>query len=191
MTPDLSSVWAAYKAGDAAQAIVRAEALAAMFPRHGGVWHALACAHERAGDLLAADRAFARAARAKEEPVGLPWRVTWASFRAAVANAAQSLPPRLQTALGEVTLVLEDYAEPEDLAGFDDHELLGLFTGPVRAERDEAPEISPVIHLYRRAHEHACGSRAEFIDEVRTSLFHEFGHYLGYGEEGLEALGLE
>ena len=191
MTPDLKNVWAAFRAGDAALAVTRAEALAVMFPRHGEVWHALACARERAGDLRGADSAFMRAARAPEEPIGLPWRVPWSSFRATVAGAAQDLPERLRAALGEVTLVLEDYVDPADIGDLEDSELLGLFTGPVRAERDQYPEISPSIHLYRRAHEHACGSRKEFIDEVRRTLFHEFGHYLGYGEEGLAALGLD
>ena len=191
MTPDLTNIWAAFRAGDAALAVTRAEALVAMFPRHGEVWHALACARERAGDLRGADNAFLKASRAAEEPVGLPWRVPWASFRAAVAGAAQELPERLRLALGEVTLVLEDYVDPQDAGDLEDAELLGLFTGPIRAERDQFPEVSPAIHLYRRAHEHATGSRNEFIQEVRRTLYHEFGHYLGYGEEGLTSLGLD
>lgn len=122
--------------------------------------------------------------------MGLPWRVPWRTFAAAVEAAGKSLPECLQPALAEVTLVLADYPDPQDLEDFTDPELLGLFTGPTRAERDAYPEVSPAIHLFRRAHEHACGSRQEFLDEVRTTLIHEFGHYLGYGEDVLEALGL-
>ena len=102
------------------------------------------------------------------------------------------LPVKLRNALEEVTLVLADYAEPALLEGHDEPELLGLFDGVERAAQNESetPVVSPHIYVFRRAHEHATASRSEFDSEVRQTLWHELGHYLGYDEDGLMQLGL-
>ena len=121
--------------------------------------------------------------------MGVPYRVSWRTFQSIVASAIEALPAKLKDSLADVTLVLADYADPELLVEFSDSELLGLFTGPVRSERDQQPEISPVIHVFRRAHEHACASAKEFRHEVKQTLWHEFGHYLGFGEGELESMG--
>ena len=47
------------------------------------------------------------------------------------------------------------------------------------------------IHIFRRNIEHFVGERQEMVDELRVTLLHEVGHYLGMDEEELEALGLE
>jgi predicted Zn-dependent protease with MMP-like domain len=51
--------------------------------------------------------------------------------------------------------------------------------------------VSPRIHVWRRSHEHSCGSTQQLDDEIRQTLHHELGHYLGYDEDGLEKLGLD
>ena len=188
---DLNQVWRLYRTGDVDRGVIAAQRLVDASPQHGPSWHALACCAERAGDFMRADRAFARASRASDEPCELPWRCPWRRFAQVVEGAVADLPPRLRAAAKEVTLVLADYAEPELLEDQPDSELLGLFTGPVRADRNQAGEISPRLFVFRRAHEHTCGTRKEFTEEVRTTLLHEFGHYLGYDEDDLERLGLE
>jgi predicted Zn-dependent protease with MMP-like domain len=77
------------------------------------------------------------------------------------------------------------------LEGFDEPELLGLFAGSERGALNEAgtPAVSPCIYIFRRAHEHQCASRREFDGEVKQTLFHELGHYLGYDEDQLDELG--
>lgn len=190
----LAAAWAAYRAGETADGLREARAAVALAPRHGEAWYALALHLERRGRTGQADRCFVRAARAAIEPQAPPYRIPFARFRALVDAAAADLPPRLRAGLGEVGLVIADYAEPELLAGMDDIELLGLFTGTPRPERSSAsaePDPTPRIHLFRRAHEHHCGSRAEMAAEVRRTLFHEFGHYLGYDEDDLTAMGLD
>jgi predicted Zn-dependent protease with MMP-like domain len=187
----LDPVWAAYRTNQLDTALTLAKALTQSHPDRGGVWFAYGCVLERRGDHLAADRTFSRAARCKEDPVGRPYRCNWPAFRRIVDQHLSALPAAIRSAIDEVTLVLADYADPELLDDGKEPELLGLFLGPVRAERDQGMEISPRIHVYRRAHEHCCATATEFRQELRTTLLHEFGHYLGYDEEDLERLGME
>ena len=189
----LALIWEAYRSDDAAQGALIGDELTRAFPDYGEAWFWLACCHERLGHLRLADRCFLRANRARTEPQAGPFRTTWRRFQQAVATAAECLPAKLRAALEEVTLVLADYAEPVLLAGNDEPELLGLFDGLERSERGDsgAPQPSPCIYVFRRAHEHTCASRAEFDAEIRQTLWHELGHYLGYDENGLAELGMD
>lgn len=182
--------WRAYRQADAAGAAILAQRAADADPAWGEAWFVLACARERGGDLVAADAAFRRATQAERDPAGPPFRCSWRHFRRLVDEAAAAIPERLRPAFAELTLALEDYASPTVLDGYDEPELLGMFVGTPRGEEAAPGELSPRIHLWRRAHEHACTDAEAFAAEVRTTLFHEFGHYLGYDEEGLEKLGL-
>ena len=186
----IDRAWQAYRRADPEAGVLAARAALALESRSGAVWQVLGACHERAGRLGRADRCFHRAAHAHLDPQAIPYRVTWARFCALVERTAAGLPPTLARAFGEVTLVLADYAELDLLEGFEERELLGVFTGPTRAERSpDQPEITSRVYLFRRAHEHSCSTREEFEAEVSSTLIHEFGHYLGYGEDELEQLG--
>jgi len=188
----VTKAWNAFRLGDAEAGIAAARAGLVVNARHGALWHVLGACHERAGRLGRADRCFHRAAHAHDQPQAMPYRITWSRFCALVERTATSLPAPLAAAFGEVTLVLADYADATLLDDEDERELLGVFTGPTRAERSPAAtdmELTPRVHLFRRAHEHSCSTREEFTAEVRSTVIHEFGHYLGYDEDELENLG--
>jgi predicted Zn-dependent protease with MMP-like domain len=188
----VTKAWDAYRLADPEAGIAAAKAALAQESRHGGAWYVMGACHERAGRFGRADRCFHRAAHVNVEPQAMPYRIAWPRFCALVERSAAALPPALGKALGEVTLVLADYAEPALLEEFEERELLGLFTGPTRAERSptaDGADLPPQVHLFRRAHEHTCSTREELETEVRSTLIHEFGHYLGYGEDELEKLG--
>jgi predicted Zn-dependent protease with MMP-like domain len=192
----VQKVWAEFHRGAVAGGITLGEAAVAVLPNHGEAWYALACCHERAGELLVADRLFGRAARTSHEPRSRPWRVSWRRFCSEVDRAIEGLPPALRQVLTqEVTLILADYADGS-LAErcHTGGELLGYFSGHTRGDRGAGasdPVLNPRIFIYRRAHEHAVISASEFRDEVRRTLVHELGHYVGFDEEDLEGLGLE
>jgi predicted Zn-dependent protease with MMP-like domain len=187
----LAAIWEAYRLDDVPRAVTAGRALVHDHPEHGEGWFWLGCCLERQRDYRAADHAFARAGRAHDEPQPSPFRVSWRHFQHAVESAGDSLPPKLKAALEEVSLVLADYAEPVLLEGFDAPEVMGLFVGPERGDLLEGggPQLSPRIYLFRRAHEHGCTNRREFDAEVQQTLYHELGHYLGYDEDELDALG--
>ncbi len=188
----VEAAWAAYRNGDSASGIAQAEAVVLDQPGHGEGWYILALNLERAGRHGAADRCFQRAARAHTAPQSPPYRVSWRRFVSVVENVASGLPDELRSSLAEVSLVLADYPDPHQWDEDDDEEILGLFEGAPRSERMDAEAsgmLTPRISLFRRAHEHACSSRQDFAAEVRSTLIHELGHYLGYGEEDVERLG--
>jgi len=88
----------------------------------------------------------------------------------------------------EVTLMQHCLRAGEDL----EQDLLGLFEG--RTHVDEASEMIadiPRIRLFLdNLWDYAEHNRETFREEVRITLLHELGHFLGLDEAGVAALGL-
>ncbi|MFM2178045.1 MAG: hypothetical protein RL015_2143 [Verrucomicrobiota bacterium] len=88
----------------------------------------------------------------------------------------------------EVTLMQHCLRAGEDL----EQDLLGLFEG--RTHADEASEMIadiPRIRLFLdNLWDYAEHNRETFREEVRITLLHELGHFLGLDEAGVAALGL-
>ena len=186
--------WDAYHEGNPRLGADLARQAVAEQPRDGRGHYVLACNLERLGHLAEADRSFVRASQAIHEPHPLPYRVSWRHFESAVGRGADALPTELREALEEIHLILADYPAGEQAGQDQSYELLGLFAGPTKAELQEAVgngELSARIYLYRRAHEHIATSAVEFDDELRRTLYHELGHYLGFDEDDMERFGLE
>jgi len=70
---------------------------------------------------------------------------------------------------------------------------LGLFVGPEFAEEgNTALPLPPQIILFlENIWEMTEQNEEHFRDEIRTTLLHELGHYLGLDEDGLIERGLE
>ncbi len=120
-------------------------------------------------------------------------RVTRREFQRSVRRAFGELPLGIQQALENVAVLVEDWPEVDDLEtarpeGQED--VLGLYTGVPLSERDGGdPALPDTITLFQRPLESACTSREELTREIKTTLRHEVGHYLGMSEEELEHLG--
>ena len=68
---------------------------------------------------------------------------------------------------------------------------LGLFTGAEFIDEQHVP-LPPQIILYlENLWEFADRDEATFRDELRTTILHELGHYLGLDEDALTERGLE
>ena len=105
-------------------------------------------------------------------------RISRREFVRLVRRAYLQIPPAIRQTLRNV----------KDSEGM----LLGLYTGVPLAEREGGPEgpgLPDIIVIYRLPILRSCSSRAEAEEEIRKTLWHEVGHYLGMTEEDLHRLG--
>jgi predicted Zn-dependent protease with MMP-like domain len=98
-----------------------------------------------------------------------------------VGEAIHTLPEPLRGAAEEMVIVVEATRQTG---------LYGLFEGAPRGAHD-AEALPPRITIYARALAADFPSRAELTSEVRKTLVHEIGHYLGLDESDLAGRGLE
>jgi predicted Zn-dependent protease with MMP-like domain len=146
------------------------------------------------GDYGRADRLLRDAQRLDAGSFPLPPRLSERELDQAIAAAIRGLPEAFQRALEDVPVIVDPMParglEAERPAGPD---LLGSFAGASLAERShgEGLDLPPSIHLYQRNLERSCADRAELVEQIRVTLYHELGHYLGFDEEGVADLGLE
>jgi predicted Zn-dependent protease with MMP-like domain len=90
--------------------------------------------------------------------------------------------------IGEEVLIIHEWrpVDPTQTG------LLGLFEGPERDEvRSGHAAAPPVIRLFLESLRDEAGHQpAEFRTQVRLTLLHELGHYLGLDEDELAHRGL-
>jgi len=139
---------------------------------------------------------FQRAQALDREHYPVPKRIPDDELDSVVEEALAALPTRIQDAVHDVAIVVEEYPSEELLRDFDppaSPDLLGLFTGvsQVHLEAKESGDMPETVRVFRRNLEHLAGDHEELVDELRVTLLHEIGHSLGMDEEELEALGLE
>jgi predicted Zn-dependent protease with MMP-like domain len=106
---------------------------------------------------------------------------TLAALPEPLSLRARALPVRLERRPNRVQRA--EGIEPDTL---------GLFLGPEFAEQEQAslPLPPQVILFLENLWDLAEASERIFREEVRTTLLHELGHYLGLDEEGLIDRGL-
>ena len=115
-------------------------------------------------------------------------------FEQLVQQAYWQLPDSVRSALGNLDIIVEDTPGPESEGAIDPHDhghtLLGLYVGVPLPERHLADPLLPdCIYLYRLPIMSMCDSHHDVTHEIRTTLLHEIGHYLGLNEHDLHRLG--
>lgn len=96
------------------------------------------------------------------------------------------LPEEIRRALRDVLVMVRVSQNDRE------KDLLGLFSGLVHAdgpplEPDHVPQITLFVDSIL---DYTDGQPEEFLQECRTTLLHEIGHYLGWDEEEVEQRGL-
>ena len=112
------------------------------------------------------------------------------------------LPELAKSTLNEIPLIVEDYPSPairkaEGLRYRD--ELCGYFEGVPKSERSIADgyALPNRISIFREGNlalatdENGQVDVAELLRQIRITVMHEIGHYLGLSEEELAELGYD
>lgn len=148
---------------------------------------------ERLGDIEESQRSFARAASIDPNHYPVPASITEEDFERAAKEAFDNLPRSIREEAERVPMVIEDFPS-EDLIEQEDvsPQILGIFLGVPRTEAgvtDQPRDLDRII-LFKRNLEKACRDEQELVEEIRRTVTHEVGHYLGLDEDDLERLGI-
>ncbi|MDM7917141.1 MAG: metallopeptidase family protein [Candidatus Eisenbacteria bacterium] len=161
------------------------------------VQYGLAQVLEHLGRYAEAEPLYEEAFRSDPESYPLPTRMQRDAFEKVVREAAECLPEELTRHLSEVAIVVQDLPSRDVLVEAGGETItptvLGLFVGRNLREASvfDPPALPPTIFIYQRNLERLCQTREDLINEIRMTLYHELGHYLGLEEDELEARGLE
>jgi predicted Zn-dependent protease with MMP-like domain len=148
---------------------------------------------EAAGEFTAADVLFEEASRLDSENFPKPVRTEKDDFRAILDDVLRGLPKKIRDVVSKIPVTVEAKPTPAmaDQAPHITPEILGLFVGTSIGEKVGAPSGFPdVVLLFQRNLERTGKTRAEVAKEIRITLLHEYGHYLGFEEEDMDRLGL-
>ncbi len=117
--------------------------------------------------------------------------VGYQEFVRLALRAYRQLPPAVTQALENVDVTVEDWPGPDELALVEDGQtLFGLYQGVPLTDREGGDPVLPDrITLYRQPILEACHTREDVVREIRITLWHEVGHYLGLDEADLHRLG--
>ena len=117
--------------------------------------------------------------------------LTRREFVQLVRRAYRQLPPAVVQALHNVDVIVEEWPGPaeQDLLT-EGGTLYGLYHGiPLTDREGGGPALPDRITLYRQPIMQSCQTHAELVREIRITLWHEIGHYLGMDEDDLHRLG--
>ncbi|MCC6409867.1 MAG: metallopeptidase family protein [Planctomycetes bacterium] len=149
--------------------------------------------HDQAG----ADRLLAEAEEIDADEAPHPPRLSPQQFEHVLDEAIELLPEEFRAALDAVRVVIEAVPTESMIDKSDCAEtppdMLGLFVGASKLDQstEDSAVLPPQIFLFQRNLERASIDRDELLHEIRITLYHELGHYLGFDEEGVAGMGLE
>ena len=166
-------------------------------PSNPQAHHTLGLIAEREGRLEEATVRFRQAHAAASEDFPIPVQLPPGEFDAAVEDALEELPSQIRDYLANVAITVENIPADDDLLSSDaalSPSILGIFRGSPLAEKasmDPWSHFPSSIVLYQRNLERFALSREELVEEIRVTLLHEVGHFLGLDEDQLRDRGLD
>jgi predicted Zn-dependent protease with MMP-like domain len=117
-----------------------------------------------------------------------------AAFDAIARATIARLPEAFRVHLGDVVLIIEDYADEETLRALGiEHplDLTGLYHGQPVGEKSsmESGAMPDRIHLYRQAILNEwCETGVRLDDLIAHVTIHEIGHHFGLSDADMHAL---
>jgi predicted Zn-dependent protease with MMP-like domain len=156
-------------------------------------WYDLALVRAELGDLSGMRAAFTEVYEIDTAEPLPPLLFTPDRVQEWAQRAFDMLPREIQDRVSDVPVFIAEYPDRWILDDAPwDPRLLGLFDGPTWAElRGEGVTgHSPHIYLFQRNLERLAQDPREMAREVRVTVHHELGHYLGLDEHDLDERGL-
>ena len=117
--------------------------------------------------------------------------ITNQEFIRLVRQTYIDMPPNVVQRLDNVDVVVEEWprSDVQNLTTGDES-LLGVYHGVPLTEREGGdPMLPDLIVIYRQPILRSCSTRTEAEHEIKVTLWHEIGHYLGMSEDDLDRLG--
>jgi len=115
-------------------------------------------------------------------------------FKRLVLQALEEVPDQFRDALQNIDIQVRWRPTPAELrrAGVRRGSLFGLYVGVPLTKRGQhySMTVPDTILVYQHTHERHCRSDAEIVEQVRQTVLHEIGHYLGIDEDRLQELGI-
>lgn len=110
------------------------------------------------------------------------------SFELLVKEAVASLPNEIKKNLENVAIIIEE--DFPDKKSKENYELLGLYHGVPKSERGfwYGNTLPDRIVIFKRPLERISTHWEELRENIRRTVFHEVGHYLGLSEDDLRSL---
>jgi predicted Zn-dependent protease with MMP-like domain len=107
-----------------------------------------------------------------------------------------AIPEPFRQAMANLVVVIDDWPDPDAMAAMygDRNELVyGLFEGTPLSERGAADsgELPAMIHLYRCPLQQEWPDPRDLERQVKVTLVHEIGHFMGMDEATIRQLGYE
>ena len=116
-------------------------------------------------------------------------------FEAIVVRALEELPPRFREALQNIDIQVRwrpTLAELRRARVRRGHSLFGLYLGVPLTMRGHhySMTLPDTILIYQLPHERSYRDEVQMVEQVRKTVLHEIGHYMGIDEDRLQELGV-
>jgi len=162
-------------------------------PSRADSWYDLGITYESLGNSRHMRRAFTRVYALDTAEPRPPNLFSTDDILSWADRAVRMLPAKVREAVRVLPIFVQDY--PDDWILEEppwDPRLLGLFDGPTLAlwESIDTPQTTPHIYLFQRNLERLCPDSRLMAEQVRVTVHHEVGHFLGLDEIELIERGL-
>ena len=189
-----SAGWCLLELGDAIDAVPFLESACSLDPAHADAWYDLGIAREGIGDDKGLRDAFTEAWERDREAHGTQAPLFQPDdFHGIIRETIEELPQEVRDAMDNVVVILEEYPDKWVIEEPPyDPRLFGLFVGPVYAEirsNQIGVEEPARIYIFQRNLERQFRHPDDLAAEIRVTLIHEVGHFLGLEEPDLAERG--